>query len=161
MTRPGGLLATALCAALLLAVAPNATAQLAGEVTILADDDLKPVTMARTVPESFEIGLDGRVFFAIQTSAAGYTAAERARIVNMRIVHIISYADLGPSAVRIVAIRGKPTIYVDRVRLVTVYPNDVEAAGAGCMWQLAEEWAASLVEGLPAVAPWHSIIGEM
>ncbi len=137
--------------------APRAYAQLENEVKILGGEDEKPVTLARTMPEEFEIGVGGLVFFRIRAQAAGFTPAERARIVYARLTHILSYEDVDPEAVTIVPVRGKPTIYVGNVRLVTVYPSDVEATNARSMRQLAEIWAASIACCLKNVAPWARV----
>ena len=141
-----------LCMVLLGAVLP-AAAQPEDEVVILAGEDEKPITDARVIPDTFDIGVNGYSFFVIRTSAAGFSAAERARIVDTRVVHILSYADVREHQVRVEAIRGKPTIYVDDVRLITVYPNDAEAAGAASSWDLANSWAASTACCLQNYAP--------
>jgi hypothetical protein len=131
-------------------------------VKILGEEAEKPVTDAEYVPEVFDIG----VLTASCSSASGQraqrasTAAERARIINARIVHIISYAPVNPEAVRVVPVRGKPTIYVGNVRLVTVYPSDVEATGAESMQRLANIWAASTACCLRNIAPWSRIEKE-
>ncbi len=134
--------------------APQADAQLKNEVKIYAGEDEKPVTNARVIPDEYEIGVGGVIMFRIRAGAAGFSAAERARIVDTRMVHILSYGDLDAGAVHVVPVRGKPTIYVGEVRLVTVYPSDVEAAGAESMEQLAGWWAASVACCLKSVAPW-------
>ena len=72
-----------------------------------------------------DIAIGDQLFFRIRTSAAGFRVVERERIINERLVNIIS--DGAPAPVTISPIRGKPTIYVDGVQLVTVYPRDVEA----------------------------------
>lgn len=124
------------------------------EVKILAGDEVKPVTDARHVPEVFEIGVSGELFFRIRADAAGFSAAERARIVETRIVHAISYSDICPESVHVRDVRGKPTIYIGNVRLVTVYPSDVAAAGAKSMNELARQWAESTACCLHRIAPW-------
>lgn len=134
-----------------------AMAQVEGEVKILAGEDEKPVTDAKYVPDVFDIGINGEMFFRIRAEAAGFSAAERARIVNTRLVYIISYAPIDPESVHIEPVRGKPTIYVGNVRLITVYPSDVEATGARSMEHLANIWAASTACCLRALAPWQRI----
>jgi len=149
----------AVCALVVCAAAwaPQADAQLKNEVKIYGGEDEKPVTNAQIVPDEFEIGVGGLMMFRIRADAAGFTAAERARIVDARMVHILSYGALDPEAVQIVPVRGKPTIYVGDVRLVTVYPSDVEAAGADSMRQLAGWWAAAVACCLKSVAPWMRV----
>ncbi len=102
-------------------------------------------------PTEADIALDNVLFFRIRTPAAGYKVVEREKIVNQRLVDILSYRAGGP--VTISPIRGKPTIYVDGTKLVTVYPRDVEANNATSMHQLAGIWATRLREGLPKVLP--------
>ncbi|MGC9318916.1 MAG: hypothetical protein ACP5KN_12865 [Armatimonadota bacterium] len=140
--------------------APAAVAQPQNEVKILAGEDEKPTTSARETPEVFDIGIDGETFFRIRASAAGFTAAERTRIVYARLIHIISYGEIDPGAVRITRVRGKPTIYAGNVRLVTVYPSDVEATNAESMVQLAKIWAASTACCLEQFAPWSRVAKE-
>lgn len=141
--------------------APSADAQMRNEVKIYAGENEKPVTLARVMPDEYEIGVGGMMFLRIREGAAGFTAAERARIVNTRMTYIISYEDYDADAVRIEPVRGKPTIYVGNVRLITVYPSDVEAAGAGSMQELAEEWADATACCLRDVVPWARIQAEM
>jgi len=160
-TRLTGLAVLGALVTCALVWAPQVQAQLANEVKILGGEDEKPVTLAKETPETFEIGVGGVTFFRIRASAAGFTPAERARIVDARLVHIISYAELDSESVSIVPVRGKPTIYVGNVRLVTVYPSDVEAAGGESMDQLAGWWAASVACCLKAVAPWVRVQAEM
>lgn len=140
--------------------APRAYAQLENEVKILGGENEKPVTLAKTMPDEFEIGVGGLTFFRIRAQAAGFTPAERARIVYARLTHILSYGEVDPEAVTIVPVRGKPTIYVGNVRLVTVYPSDVEATNARSMQQLAKIWAASVACCLRNVAPWSRVQNE-
>lgn len=141
--------------------APRADAKMSNEVKIYAGPDEKPVTLARIMPDEYEIGVGGTMFLRIRGGAAGFSAAERARIVNTRLTYILSYADVDPDAVRIEPVRGKPTIYVGDVRLITVYPSDVEAAGASSMGELANIWAAATACCLRNVAPWPRIQAEM
>lgn len=102
-------------------------------------------------PTEADIAINSVLFLRIRTPAAGFRVVERERIINQRLVDILSYRAPGP--VTISAIRGKPTIYVDGVKLVTIYPRDVKANNAGCMQQLASIWAQRLREGLPKVMP--------
>ncbi len=127
------------------------------EIKILAGEDEKPTTTAKYVPDVFEIGLDGELLFRIRSDAAGFSAAQRARIIDTRLVHAISYGNLDPDAVRIEPVRGKPTVYIGNLRLVTVYPGDVEAAGADSMQHLATIWAASTACCLRELAPWARV----
>ena len=102
-------------------------------------------------PTEADIAIDNSLFFVLRTPAAGFKVVEREKLVNARLVEILSCHRPGP--VTISPINGKPTIYVDGVKLVTVYPRDVEANKAKCMMALAESWAANLRAGLPRVMP--------
>jgi hypothetical protein len=152
-----GVLAMAVVCGML---AQPALAEVEGEVKILAGEDEKPAADAKFVPDVFDIGIDGELFFRIRASAAGFSAHQRARIVNTRLVHIISFAPLDPAAVHVSPVRGKPTVYVGNVRLITVYPSDVEATGAQSMQHLANVWAASTACCLRNIAPWARIEAE-
>lgn len=132
-------------------------AQVDNEVKILAGEDEKPVVDAKALPDVFDIGINGELFFRIRADAVGFSAAQRARIVNTRIVHIISYEPVGADAVHVEPVRGQPTVYVDNVRLITVYPSDVEATGAQSAQQLANIWAASTACCLRNLAPWSRV----
>ncbi|GEM_PF-7056859 len=147
----------ALIALALLVIGGIMPAAAQDDVVILGDEGAKPVTDAAYIPDVFDIGVDGEMFFRIRNSAAGFTAAERARIINARLVHIVSFAPVDPASVNIRTIRGKPTIYVGNVRLVTVYPSDVQGAEAGSMAALARIWADSTACCLERVATWPNV----
>lgn len=102
-------------------------------------------------PTEADIGINNFLFFRIRTPAAGYKVVEREKIINQRLVEILSDRTAGP--VTISPIRGKPTIYVDGMKLVTVYPRDVDANNAGGMDGLANIWAQRVREGLPKIMP--------
>ena len=103
-------------------------------------------------PTQADIALDNYLFFRLRTPAAGYTVAARDTLINQRIVEIFEAGEPGP--VTICDVRGKPTIYVNGVKLVTVYPRDAEAAGNGiCTQQLARAWASRIEAGLRKVWP--------
>jgi len=103
-------------------------------------------------PTQADIALDNYLFFRIRTPAAGYTVAARDTLINQRLIEIFEAGEPGP--VTIGDINGKPTIYVNGIKLVTVYPRDAEAAGGGiCTQQLARIWAARIGPGLHKVWP--------
>jgi hypothetical protein len=102
-------------------------------------------------PTEADIAINNAFFFRIRTPAAGFTVAEREKTINERLVAILSCHKPGP--VTIAPVRGKPTLYVDGVQLVTVYPQDVAANKAQCPWSVARTWAKNLREGLPKVMP--------
>ncbi len=132
----------------------------AEEVKILAGEDEKPTTNAKYTPDVFDIGVNGELFFRIRAEAAGFSPHQRARIVNTRLVHILSYGPFDAEAVHIEPVRGKPTIYVGNVRLITVYPSDVEATEAESMEQLANVWAASTACCIENIAPWPHVAAQ-
>ncbi len=123
-----------------------------GEIVLWGDDTEKPVTNAANYqPTSAEIKIDSAVLFEIHTRAAGYSIAEREAIILQRLAEALSTGKITP--VRIGAIRGRPTIYIDRVRLVTIYPEDVAAVKAQSDWSLAQQWAAGVQKVLQQTAP--------
>jgi hypothetical protein len=126
--------------------------------SIVALSLMAPICVGQETPErkyveptEADIAINNFLFLRIRTPAAGFRVVEREKIINQRLVDILSYRAPGP--VTISPIRGKPTIYVDGVKLVTVYPRDVAANKAGCMQQLAGIWAQRLRDGLPKVMP--------
>lgn len=137
-------------AALLAMGAVQATAQEC-QIVIYGDLAEKPATQGPEMQKA-DIGIDGQVFFTINTPAAGYTVAERERIVYIRLVEIMSNVHIRPESFQLSRVRGRPTICVGNYRLVTVYPRDAQAAGCSAD-ELAGRWLASLREKLPVVAP--------
>ena len=107
--------------------------------------------------DEVEIGVGGMMMFRIRASAVGYSSAERARIVDARLVHALSYGNLDPEAVTVRLVRSAPTVYVGDIRIISVYPSDVEAAGAESAMSLANLWAASIACSLKAVAPYARV----
>ncbi|HJN15668.1 MAG TPA: hypothetical protein QGH10_09270 [Armatimonadota bacterium] len=102
-------------------------------------------------PLEADIAIDSVLFLRLRTPAAGFRVVEREKIINDRLIQILSYHN--PAPVTISAIRGKPTIWVDGVKLVTVYPRDVEANNAKSMMGLAKIWAGNVATGLVKVWP--------
>jgi hypothetical protein len=126
------------------------------EIVLFGDDTCKPPTnTANYTPTSADIQENGAVFFTILSPAAGYTVAERETIVLKRLVEAMSGNTLPP--VYIDAVRGRPTVYVGKIRLITVYPQDVAAAHASSDLALASEWAAGIRAGLLRTAPSHCV----
>ncbi len=123
----------------------------AAEVVIWGSDTDKPMNPTNFSADQFIIDVNGAPFFVLRTSAAGYTLAQRGAIVELRIVEALSRRLAGPITISL--IRGKPTIDVGNVRVVTVYPQDAKAAGAADEMALAKAWAAALAKGLPRVVP--------
>jgi len=103
-------------------------------------------------PTQMDIAIGNTKFFDILTPAAGYTVDQRQKLVNQRLIDIFAAGKPGP--VTVSCIRGKPTIFVNGIKLITVYPRDVQAAGGKlCINQLADKWAESLRDGLKRVWP--------
>lgn len=127
------------------------TQAVAAEIVIYGDDTEKPLVPTGFSPSEILIGVDAAEFFVLKTAAAGYTLPERARIVDMRITEVLSRRIVGPVTVQ--RLRGRPTIYVGPVRLVTVYPEDVAASSARSAAALAQAWAAGVRAALPKVMP--------
>jgi len=123
----------------------------ADEIVIYGDDTEKPQVPTGFSPSEIIIGVDAAQFFVLKTLAAGYTLPERARIVDMRITELLCRRIVGPITVK--PLRGRPTIYVGPLRLITVYPEDVAASTAKTAAELAAVWAAGVRAGLPKVMP--------
>lgn len=123
----------------------------AAEVVLWGDDTDKPKDPKNFTATEFRVLVNGVPFMTLRTPAAGYTLAQRGSIVDLRIDEALSRRLTGP--VTISSIRGKPTIYVGSVRVVTVYPQDSTAAGTKSECELAKIWAAALADGLPKVVP--------
>jgi len=134
------------CAWLAIGVA---SAQVEDEIVILGDENDKPAADAKYVADEVEIGVGGVMMFRI-----GYTPAERARIVDARLVHVLSYGCTEPECVSVASVRGLPTVYIGKVRIISVYPSDAEAAGAERSEWLANVWASSIAASLPSLVPY-------
>ena len=123
----------------------------ADEAVISGDLHDKPTTCGPAMRKA-DIGIGGYHLFTIRTPAAGFTIAERERVVYMRLTRVISINLPLPYRWRVAKIRGKPTVYAGEYRLITVYPRDARAAGCTSM-ALAKQWCASLLDELPHVCP--------
>ena len=139
------------CAWLAIGVA---SAQVEDEIVILGDENDKPAADAKYVADEVEIGVGGVMMFRIRASAVGYTPAERARIVDARLVHVLSYGCTEPECVSVASVRGLPTVYIGKVRIISVYPSDAVAAGAERSEWLANVWASSIAASLPSLVPY-------
>lgn len=129
-------------------------AQVPGEIVLWGDENCKPPTNAEKYdPERAAIAIDAALFFEIRSPAVGYSVAEREAIVLKRIIEIFDRGKIAP--VYVARVRSAPSIYVDKVRLVTVYPEDVASYGARDAWTLAEQWAEGIRKGLLLTAPSH------
>lgn len=140
--------------ALMLGGLGAACAQVPGEIVLWGDENFKPPTNAAAYdPDRAKIKIDAAVFFEIRSPAVGYSVAEREAIILQRIIEIFSSGKIAP--VYVAPVRGRPTIYVHKIRLVTVYPDDVRAYAARDAWTLAEHWAEGVRKGLLITAPSH------
>ncbi|MFP3905222.1 MAG: hypothetical protein ACLFWB_13330 [Armatimonadota bacterium] len=126
-----------------------------GDIVISGDLDNKPPTRGAAMDQAV-ISLGAFPIFTIRTPAAGFTIAERERIVYIRLTEIISCQRITPDIFEIRHVRGKPTLYVGDYRFITVYPRDAAAANMDSM-SLANKWLASLRRVLPQVAPYFSV----
>jgi len=111
----------------------------------------KPATRGPELDRA-DISIGNYLLFTIRTPAAGFTVAERERILYMRLTEIMSNERMDTDRFHITDVRGKPTICVGDHRLVTVYPRDAEAAGCSSE-QLARQWLESLQTNLRQVSP--------
>ena len=148
-------LIAALALTVCVAFAADAAAPAPCSIVVSGDLADKPATRGPALDRA-DIAIGSHGMFSILTNAAGFTIAERERIVYMRLTEIMSSVRVRPSAFSIVSVRGKPTICVGPYRLITVYPND--AAAAGCTSdELAVEWMGSLMRELPWVTPINNL----
>lgn len=147
------LLSTAMALLLLTTLlCSTARCALSGEIVLWGSDTERPATNAAAyAPTSAAIQSDAAVYFEIRCPAAGYTVAQRERIILIRLAEALSQQQA--PVVAIDEIRGRPTLYLNKVRLVTVYPEDVAAAKACSARCLAERWAEGLRAGLAKTAP--------
>lgn len=123
-----------------------------GEIVLYGDEAARPPTNAEGYnPEVAEIQIDAVLFFRIRTAAAGYSVAEREVIVQQRLVEAMSAGKIAP--VYVDEVRGRPTVYVDKFRIITVYPEDVAAVAGLSAYSIAESWAQGIREGLKKTAP--------
>jgi len=102
-----------------------------------------------------EVAVDNYLFLRIRTPAAGFTMDQRRILLDQRMVNILSYEDAGHPNVWVGNIRGKPTIYVGKTQLITVYPRDAGANKTTSEW-LAAHWAERVRVGLKKVGPARS-----
>lgn len=122
-----------------------------GEIVVYGGEADRPLTTPAYAPEVAEVAINSYLFFRLRTPAAGYSVAEREVIVLQRLVEVMSSGKISP--VYVDEVRGAPTVYVGKFRVVTVYPADVVADGAASARALAEVWADKIHKGLLATAP--------
>lgn len=110
--------------------------------------DSKPKIADGYAPEKVEIGLGQYKFMELRGPAAGYTLAEREVAVYNRLTEALSIGPLKPEMIRVGRVRSAPTIYVDNVRLISVYAQDAAAVGM-TQEALAQSWRDNLAAVLP------------
>lgn len=121
------------------------------EIVYYGAEDQRPMVADAWQPDLVEIKTDSFVYFTIRTPAAGFSIAEREAIVLQRLIEVMSSGNISP--VYVDEVRGAPTVYVGKIRIVTVYPQDVAASGAANAQALAWQWADGIRKGLLATAP--------
>ena len=127
-----------------------------GDIVYWASPEDKPSdNTAAYHPTETDINIGAIHFFKINTPAAGYTVAQRETLVLKRLTEVFSACKLGPVTVK--HVRGKPTVYVSNVRLITVYPQDVAASGAPSAEALAQSWAQSVRDAILKTAPTNCV----
>ena len=131
-----------------------------GEIVLWGDDRDKPATNSKSYsPTTADIQINGAVFFEIRTPATGYSVAQRECITLKRVVEIFSSGKISP--VYVDAVRGCPTIYVGKYRLISVYPEDVASYHAVSAYNLAEQWAEGTRKGIQRTAPSWCVAGRV
>jgi len=118
------------------------------EIKLWGGLDSKPKIADGYAPEKVEIGLGQYKFMELRGPAAGYTLAEREVAVYNRLTEALSIGPLKPEMIRVGRVRSAPTIYVDHVRLISVYPRDAAAVGT-TQEALAQSWRNNLADVLP------------
>ncbi len=145
-------LAGAAVVALMVLIPTTGVCMVADEICLYGHGDDRPLTDVRAYdPSIADVAIDAFLFFRIRTPAAGFSVAEREIIVLQRLVEVMSSGIIGP--VYVDEVRGAPTVYVDKFRLVTVFPCDVVACRATSAHALAQQWADSIRKGLLMTAP--------
>ena len=127
------------------------------EIKIWGGLSEKPKTSDKYQPNRADIGIGRFGMFTIHRPAAGFSIAEREVVVYNRLVEILSQGPVNSAAVCVRKVRSAPTVYVGRYRLVSVYRQDVKAAGAGGQEELARKWAKGIAVVLPQVAPANAV----
>lgn len=122
-----------------------------GEIVMYGGQNDRPLTTPAYAPDIADVKINSTLYFRIRTPAAGYSVAEREIIVLQRIVEVMSSGKISP--VYVDEVRGAPTVYVGKYRIITVYQADVAAEGAANAQALAEVWADRIEKGLLATAP--------
>jgi hypothetical protein len=120
-----------------------------GLVLYGATNDRPVFSNSEKAPATVAVG--GRELFVIPGAAMDYPAAQRREIVESRVTLALSTCPDAP--VHIMAINGKPTVYIGMIRLITVYPSDVAGAGARSARQLAMEWRQATRAAMLEVGP--------
>jgi hypothetical protein len=128
----------------------------AGEIALYAGPNDRPKVNAKWTPDKLNVSVDNGYFFTIAAPACGYSVAERETIANQRITEALSVDPLAP--VTICKIRSAPTIWVGRVRIITVYEQDAAAAKVP-QDELARQWAAHIATTMKKVAPTDFVLG--
>ncbi len=149
-------LLSSLVGVVIVAVALTTVAVASGNCIVISGDlNEKPATRGPQM-EKADISIGTYLLLTIRTPAAGFTVAERERIVYMRLTEIFSNERMDADNFVLTKVRGKPTICVGKYRLITVYPRDAEAAGSTSD-KLAAKWLKSLRMNLPEVAPINAV----
>lgn len=98
----------------------------------------------RAVPPG-DITLGDIVVMRIRIGSGGLEPQKRADLIQERINEILAITDVKPKDVRIEQLKQGPTIYVRKIKLITVTKEDAAAAGVGVTpLQLAKTWAHRL-----------------
>ncbi len=110
----------------------------------------RPKTADGYTPEKAEIGIGSYKLLELRAPAAGYSLAEREVAVYNRLTEALSIGPVTPAMICVGKVRSAPTIYVGRVRFVSVYASDAAAAGT-TQEALASAWRNNLAAVLPGL----------
>ena len=115
------------------------------ETVIYGGEGDLPKAGALPLATAGRIAVNGILALDIPGGGGGVPLNVRAEILDTRMTEILSAGIAGP--ITIGEIHGKPTIWVDSYRLVTVYPEDAAATGT-TMMDLANTWAEGVRQTL-------------
>lgn len=99
-----------------------------------------------------DVVVGGMLVLRIRTDAGGFSAAQRAVIVEQRITDALSKAQFSPGSVVVQRVNGDPAIFVGNTLIVTVDANHARVNGT-TPELLAEVWARNLRLALPHAVP--------
>lgn len=124
----------------LVVLAGSVVSLVAAEIVMYSGDGDVPKAGRLSGAIAGKIAVDGIAVISLPGGGGGVPLSVRAEILDTRMTEVLCRP---PAPVTIGEIRGKPTLYVGDLRLITVYPEDAAARGTR-MQELAQQWAAQV-----------------